>query len=146
MPQVLVVKVRKLIPGAKLPRYAHPGRTGDLAADLYASSEVIISPGTIASVSTGIAIELPEGYGALVEDRSGLATQGVTTLAGVVDTGYRGEIRVVLANLGKQRAHIRIGDRVAQLRLTRKYEVSFELADELSDSSRGEQGFGSTGK
>src|SRR5579859_6409619 len=102
MSQALVVKVKKLTPGAKLPKYAHPGRGGDMAADLYASSEVIIPPGAIVSVSTGIAVELPEGYGALVEDRSGLATQGVTTLAGVVDTGYRGEIRIVIANLGKQ--------------------------------------------
>lgn len=139
------VKVKKLSVAAKLPKYAHTGAWGDLAADLYASVPVTIAVGETVPVCTGIALEFPSEYGALVEDRSGLAVRGITTLAGVIDPGYRGEIKVVVTNLGAAAVQIEVGDRIAQLRLVRRIEASFEEVEELVDAPRGVGGFGSTG-
>src|ERR1700721_1201515 len=94
------IKVLKLRPDAQVPRYAHTGEFGDLAADLYAVEAVFLDAGATVGVATGIALEFPSTHGALVEDRSGLAVRGITTLAGVIDPGYRGEVRVVMTNLG----------------------------------------------
>ena len=93
------IKVKRLDAAAQLPRYAHVGEYGDLAADLYASAAAVLAAGATQAVPTGIALEFPATHGALVEDRSGLAVRGVTTLAGVIDPGYRGEIKVVMTNL-----------------------------------------------
>lgn len=139
------IKVKRLIAAARVPRYAHEGAWGDLAADLYAAAAVTIAAGATAAVSTGIALEFPPEYGALVEDRSGLAVRGVTTLAGVIDPGYRGEIRVVLTNLGSAAVEIAAGDRIAQLRLVKRIEARFEEVEELANAPRGMGGFGSTG-
>ncbi len=141
----LKIKVKKLVPEAKLPRYAHVGEFGDLAADLYASAGLIIEPGATVAVPTGVAMEFPSTHGALVEDRSGLALKGVTTLAGVIDPGYRGEIRVVVANLGVVAIEVKPGDRIAQLRIVRRIEAEFEEVEELTEAARGAGGFGSTG-
>jgi len=143
---MLRIKVLKLHPAAQLPRYAHAGAWGDLAADLYAAEEATLAAGATGLVSTGVALEFPSEYGALVEDRSGLAVKGLTTLAGVIDPGYRGEIRVVLTNLGAEAKTIAVGDRIAQLRLVRRYEAVFEEVDELIEAPRGAGGFGSTGR
>ena len=143
---MLRIKVRKLHPAAQLPRYAHTGAWGDLAADLYAAEPATLAPGQTLPVSTGIALELPSEYGALVEDRSGLAVKGITTLAGVIDPGYRGELKVVLTNLSAELKLITVGDRIAQLRLVRRYEAIFEEVDELIEAPRGLGGFGSTGQ
>ena len=133
-----------------MPRYAHAGEYGDLAADLYASADARLAAageaGSTTAVPTGIAMEFPSTHGALVEDRSGLAMRGVTTLAGVIDPGYRGEIRVVMTNLGAKAVEIKAGDRVAQLRIVERIEASFEEVAELGGSGRGAGGFGSTGK
>jgi len=145
MGDVVSIKVKRLSAEARLPRYAHTGAWGDLAADLYAAHGLMLRPGETMRVGTGIALEFPSEYGALVEDRSGLAARGVTTLAGVIDPGYRGEIQVVLTNLGAVPVEIAVGDRVAQLRLVRRIEASFEEAEELVDAPRGVGGFGSTG-
>jgi dUTP pyrophosphatase len=146
MPQdVVAIKVLKLHPEAQLPRYAHTGPFGDLAADLYAVSGAILEPGATVAVATGIALEFPATHGALVEDRSGLAMRGVTTLAGVIDAGYRGEIRVVVVNLGEAAVEIKAGDRIAQLRIVQRIEARFEEVSELVEAPRGVKGFGSTG-
>jgi dUTP pyrophosphatase len=142
---VVPIKVRRLHAAATLPRYAHIGAWGDLAADLYAAVATTLAPGETLPVSTGVALEFPSEYGALVEDRSGLAVRGLTTLAGVIDPGYRGEIKVVLTNLGHTPIEIRVGDRIAQLRLVQRIEARFEEASELEDAPRGTGGFGSTG-
>lgn len=105
----VAIRVLKLDPAAQLPRYAHTGPFGDLAADLYAVSGATVEPGATMAVATGIAMEFPATHGALVEDRSGLAMRGVTTLAGVIDPGYRGEIKVVVTNLGAVAAEIKTG-------------------------------------
>lgn len=146
---MISIQVKKLDADARLPRYAHTGEFGDLAADLYALAGVVLPAGETAVVRTGIAMEFPSTHGALVEDRSGLAVRGVTTLAGVIDPGYRGEIKVVIANLGLVAVEIKAGDRIAQLRIVRRIEASFEEVEELGlkelDGARGQRGFGSTG-
>ncbi len=142
---IVLIKVLKLHPAAKLPAYAHSGPFGDLAADLYAAEAASLPIGATRAVATGIALEFPATHGALVEDRSGLALRGVTTLAGVIDPGYRGEIKVVLANLAGEPVEIAAGDRIAQLRIVQRIEAIFEEAIELAEAPRGPRGFGSTG-
>ena len=143
------IKVKKLSAAAQMPRYAHVGEFGDLAADVYASIGVMLKAageaGSTAAVPTGVAMEFPSTHGALVEDRSGLALKGVTTLAGVIDPGYRGEIRVVVANLGELAIEVKPGDRIAQLRIVRRIEAEFDEVEELAEAARGAGGFGSTG-
>jgi dUTP pyrophosphatase len=141
----LKVKVAKLHPGARLPHYAHRGAYGDLAADVSALEAAQLGPGEIQAVRTGLAFEFPPEFGALVEDRSGLALKGICTLAGVIDPGYRGELKVVLINLGKDLFRINAGDRIAQLRIIRKVEVEFSEVDSISATERDARGFGSTG-
>ena len=139
------IKVKKLDAAAQVPRYAHVGEFGDLAADLYAAEGVVLEAGATVAVATGIALEFPSTHGALVEDRSGLAVRGVTTLAGVIDPGYRGEIRVVVTNLGVGAVEIKVGERIAQLRIVERIQAVFEETDMLAETPRGVAGFGSTG-
>lgn len=139
------IKVLKLHPAAQLPRYAHTGPYGDLAADLYAAEAASLAAGTTLAVPTGIALEFPPTHGALVEDRSGLAMRGITTLAGVIDPGYRGEVRVVITNLSGATVEIKPGDRIAQLRIVQRIEAQFEEVSALDETPRGAAGFGSTG-
>ena len=142
--------MQRLMAEAQLPKYAHVGAYGDLAADLYAAEAMTLSAaGTVGStqmVRTGLAMELPSTHGALVEDRSGLAVRGVTTLAGVIDPGYRGELKVVLTNLSPEVQAIEVGHRIAQLRIVERIEAVFEETDVLAPTPRGAGGFGSTGK
>jgi dUTP pyrophosphatase len=144
------IKVKKLHAQARMPRYAHTGEFGDLAADVYACCDATLAgagqPGSTAPVPTGIALEFPSTYGALVEDRSGLAAKGVTTLAGVIDPGYRGELKIVMTNLNGGPFEIKAGDRIAQLRIVQRIEAVFEESEELAEAARGAKGFGSTGK
>jgi len=139
------VKVTKLHPEARLPHYAHRGPYGDLAADVAALEATELAPGEIKAVRTGIAFEFPPEYGSVVHDRSGMALKGISTLAGVIDPGYRGELRVVLINLGKELFRINAGDRVAQLRMVRRVEVEFTEVESVSSTERDGRGFGSTG-
>ena len=139
------VKVAKLHPAALLPNYAHRGPFGDLAADVAALEAVELAPGAIQAVRTGLAFEFPPEFGALVEDRSGLALKGICTLAGVIDPGYRGELKVVVVNLGKEAFFIKGGDRIAQLRMVRRVEGQFTEVDFVSATERDVRGFGSTG-
>jgi dUTP pyrophosphatase len=139
------IKVLKLEAAAQVPRYAHTGPFGDLAADLFAVAGVTLDAGATVAVATGVAMEFPSSHGALVEDRSRLAVRGVTTLAGVIDPGYRGEIKVVMANLSSGAVEIKAGDRIAQLRIVRRIEAEFEEVSELVEAARGAKGFGSTG-
>ncbi len=143
---VVRIKVMKLHAEARLPRYAHAGPFGDLAADLHALAGATLDAGSTMPVATGVAMEFPATHGALVEDRSGLAVRGVTTLAGVIDPGYRGEIKVVMTNLSGAAVEIKAGDRIAQLRIVQRIEAQFEEVSELVEASRGVNGFGSTGR
>jgi dUTP pyrophosphatase len=139
------IKTLRLSPSARLPQYAHTGPWGDLAADLYALEASTLEPGATSLVATGIALEFPPEYGALVEDRSGLAVKGITTLAGVIDPGYRGEIKVVVTNLTETPREVAAGDRIAQLRIVQKITAEFVEVDAIAEAPRGERGFGSTG-
>jgi dUTP pyrophosphatase len=137
-----VVKLLKLTKHAKLPVYSY---SDDIAADLYASVSKVIQPGTTALIPTGLAVELPAGYGAKVEDRSGLALKGLATLGGVIDPGYRGEIKIIMANISRRPISIVRSSRIAQLRLIRRIPAKFVEVQRLSLSKRGAGGFGSTG-
>lgn len=141
------IRIRRLRPQALLPRYAH-GAEEDAGLDLFAAEDVVLEPGAPAAVPTGIAIELPPGYEAQVRPRSGLALHHAVTLPNspaTIDPGYRGEIRVILLNLGRQAYHVRRGDRLAQLVIARYEAVEWEEG-ELSESRRGGGGFGSSGR
>ena len=144
------VRIQRLHPAAQLPRYAHTGEFGDLAADLFAAEAATLAPagsaGCTVAVRTGLAMELPSTHGALVEDRSGLALRGLTTLAGVIDPGYRGELKVVLTNLSAEPQAIAPGHRIAQLRIVERIQAAFEETDTLEEAPRGVAGFGSTGQ
>jgi dUTP pyrophosphatase len=142
----ITIRAQKMHPEAQLPRYAHTGPFGDLAADLHAVSTWTLEPGETVAVPTGLALGLPAGYGALVEDRSGMALRGLTTLAGVIDPGYRGEIKVVLTNLADVAQTVFPGDRIAQLRIVARIEAQFEEVESLDDTVRSIRGFGSTGR
>ena len=143
------VKYKLLDPRAKAPAYATPGAA---AADLCAvlDAPLTLEPGQRAMVPTGLAIELPgPDCVALVYARSGLAIkQGVTlsNCVGVIDSDYRGEIKVGLVNLGAAPVTLAPGERVAQLCIAPEWQVAFTPAEELSDTDRGTGGFGSTGR
>lgn len=139
------VFVRRLDPDLPLPTYAHPE---DAGLDLMAAEAVTLPPGGRALVGTGIALALPRGYAGLVLPRSGLALhRGVTLLnaPGLIDAGYRGEVKVLLVNHGAAPVELRRGERIAQLVVQRVEPVGLEEVAELPPSSRGARGFGSTG-
>jgi len=140
------IRVKKLHPDAVLPHYAH-GPDEDAGMDLRSVERVVLSPGVAQGVPTGIAIELPVGYEAQVRPRSGLALKhSITANFGTIDPGYRGEIRVVMFNLGPRDYVIEKGDRIAQLLVARCESIEWEEREELGNSQRGEGGFGSSGR
>jgi len=139
------VKVLRLNEAAVLPRYEHDDDSG---MDLFAIASQTIHPGETALISTGIAIELPPNTEAQVRPRSGLALKHSITVLntpGTVDAGYRGELRVILINHGKQSFEIVQGMRIAQMVIMPVIRAELEEVESLSDSKRGEGGFGSTG-
>lgn len=142
------VRVKKLHPNAKLPTYGSAEAAG---ADLYACLEeaVTIQPGEVYWVSTGISLEVPKGCAGLVYARSSLGVKrglAPANKVGVVDSDYRGEVKVVLLNHSKQPQVLEPGERVAQFVITPVLTPAYEEVEELSDTSRGIGGFGSTGK
>ncbi|MDH4214620.1 MAG: dUTP diphosphatase [Candidatus Thorarchaeota archaeon] len=144
-PTLITVRVKKLSPDAKMPQLA---RLGDAAYDLFSSVDYELMPREWYAVPTGIAIEIPDGYEGQVRPRSGLAAkEGVTVLntPGTIDSGYRGEVKSIMINLGDKPFKITKGMRISQLAIRPVPEVQFIEVDELSDTERGEGGFGSTG-
>jgi len=142
-PSTLVVRATVQAGGA-LPEYGSAGAAG---ADLCSREGLVIPAGERAAVPTGLRLQIPPGHVALVWPRSGLAVRhGIDTLAGVIDSDYRGEVKVVLVNHGREPFSIAPGDRVAQLLLQRAPRADFEVRPELPDSERGSGGFGSTGR
>ncbi len=147
---MLRVQIRRTDPAfadLPLPTYATDGAAGmDICAAVHEPLE--LPPGGIVIVPTAVAIALPPGYECQVRSRSGLAARyGVFALnsPGTIDSDYRGEIRIILANFGKETFWIRRGDRIAQLVIARYERVQWQLVDELPSTSRGDAGFGSTG-
>ena len=140
------VRVKKLRENAVLPSYGSDYAAG---ADLYACNAVTAEPGATEFVQTGLALEVPAGYAGLVYARSGLACKkglAPANKVGVIDADYRGEIMVALYNHSSQAVEIEPGERVAQLVITPYLTAVFEETEELSDTVRGEGGFGSTGR
>ena len=142
------IAVKKLRPGAMLPTYGSDGAAG---ADLYACLEapVTIEPGKTVFIPTGLSLEVPVGCAGLIYARSSLGTKrglAPANKVGVVDSDYRGEVMVALHNHGTVPQTVAHGERVAQLLITPVLTPAYEEASELSDTVRGEGGFGSTGK
>ena len=143
-----MLKVKLLSSTAKAPTIAHPGE--DLGYDLYASEAITIPPRGMALVPTGISIELTsatgEPLGALLRDRSSMAMRRLALTAGVIDAGYRGEIKVVMENLADAPAKIHAGDKLANMIPYPVLTTPVEVVHELADSKRKAGGFGSSGR
>ena len=141
------IRIKKLHPGAHLPEYAH-GPFEDAGMDIRCVEEVLLEPGVPQAVATGLALEIPRGYEVQIRPRSGLALKHAITLPNspaTIDPGYRGELKVIMLNLGKTAYEIHAGDRIAQLVGSRYEPVEWEEG-ELAESSRGIGGFGSSGR
>ena len=136
------LKVKKIHPAAKIPVYGHPG---DAGMDLFACVDRTLAPGELFPVPTGIQMAIPRGYVGLIWDKSGVSLKGVHRLAGVVDAGYRGEVQVVLINLGREPYDIKSGMKIAQMLIQPVSSMEIFESESLDDTSRGEGGFGSTG-
>jgi dUTP diphosphatase len=144
---MIELRIKLLDDELPMPRYQHEG---DAGLDLPSRVDLVIEPGERAMVPTGIAVAIPQGYAGFVLPRSGLASRHGIALVnspGLVDSGYRGEMSIVMINTDKRQAfHIKRGDRIAQLVIQRVEDVAIIRGDDLDETSRGAGGFGSTGK
>lgn len=140
----MILKVKKLSPDAVLPSYAH---YGDAGMDVYSNETVTIEPGQAVKIKSGVSFEIPEGFVGLMWDKSGLSTNHkLKTLGGVIDSSYRGESLLGIINLGETAYTIEKGHKVCQLLIQKIETVEIKEVEELSDTTRGAGGFGSTGK
>ena len=143
----LLIDIQQLDPGLPVPKYAYHG---DAGCDLYSAADIDLAPGQRALAPTGIAISIPEGYAGFVQPRSGLAAKhgiGIVNAPGLIDSKYRGEIKVILINTDKDEAFsIERGDKVAQLVIQPVVTANFRVVAELDDTVRGGGGFGSSGR
>ncbi|MFY9588366.1 MAG: dUTP diphosphatase [Actinomycetota bacterium] len=141
------ILIQRLDDGLPLPERAHPG---DAGFDLRSTVDLVLAPGERALVPTGIAVAIPLGYAGLVQPRSGLAARhgvSIVNTPGLIDSGYRGEIKVIAINLDpKEPFEIHRGDKIAQIVFYPVPETKLREVDELPDSERGEGGFGSSGR
>ena len=137
------IQIQQLHSRARLPEYAH---VGDAGMDLFSVETVNIAAGERTVVPTGLAMAIPEGYVGLVWDKSGIAvTSGLTTLAGVIDAGYRGEIKIAVLNTSKKEYVCEAGQKIAQLLIQPVVQPTIVESNDLSVTERGQGGFGSTG-
>jgi dUTP pyrophosphatase len=144
-----MLRVKLLEKGARAPVVAHPGE--DLGYDLFALEDVVLAPRVTVKVRTGIAVEARHPatgapLGLLVRDRSSMAAKGVATTAGVIDAGYRGEILILMTNLGDTVIALKAGEKIAQMIPMPVLTGIVEEVDSLEDSARAEKGFGSSGR
>ncbi len=142
------IKIKRLHVDAKIPVYAH-GPLEDAGMDLYSVEDVTLLPQVAKLVPTGLSIEVPPGYEAQLRPRSGLALKFAITLPNApatIDPGYRGEVKVILLNLGHEDYVVKKGDRIAQMVIAKYEAVEFEETSDLGDSNRGAGGFGSSGR
>ena len=141
---MFVVKIKKSN-DAKLPSYAH---TGDSGADLYSTEDVVLEIGKITLIASGVHLAIPQGYEAQVRPKSGLALKhGIAFVnsIGTIDSGYRGEIKVIAINLGKEPYEVKKGTKIGQLVFQKVEQAHFEETQDLDSTSRNHGGFGSTG-
>ena len=136
------MKVKKLVPHAKLPARAH---STDSGADLFAVERTVLPPHAVTNVHTGVAVELPENTSGIIWGKSSVESKGIKAMAGLVDAPYRGELIVCMYNLNDTEFVFEQGQKVAQLVVLPTLYPSFEEATELTDTTRGAGGFGSTG-
>ena len=136
------IRIKLIETEATLPTRAHPG---DAGLDLYALEGFTVGPGLGLRARTGVALEIEPGWVGMIADRSSLASKGLKTAGGIIDAGYRGEVQVVLWNLSREPITVKAGDRMAQLLLIPVGLAEVRKVSELSDSSRGAGGFGSSG-
>lgn len=137
------IKIKKLHPNAVIPSYAH---VGDAGMDVRTVTDITLEPGIPVRIPTGLSMELPEGYVALIWDKSGLASKyGLKTLGGVIEHTYRGEYQVAMINLTQQPYEFKQGDKVAQLLIQPIVTADPIEVDQLSETERGDGSFGSTG-
>jgi dUTP pyrophosphatase len=136
------LKVKRIHPDAKLPVYGH---YGDAGLDLFSVVDRVLGPAEVFAVPTGIQVAIPRGHVGLIWDKSGISLKRVHRLAGVVDAGYRGEVQVVMINLGQEPFTIQKGMKIAQMLIQPVVGAAVVESDDLDDTSRGEGGFGSTG-
>ena len=141
---MLKIKIQKTNEDVKTPNYAHGG---DAGIDLYSSEDdYTLKPGEHKKFATGIKVEIPRGYVGLVWDKSGIALKHcIKTMGGVIDSTYRGEIAIILINLGLKDYKVEKDTKVAQMLFQRVEEAKIEEVEDISDTQRGEGGFGSTG-
>lgn len=138
------LKIKRLRPDITLPSYAHPG---DAGMDLYVPDQLTIAPGKRLSIPLGLSVEIPDGYVILFFDKSGLSHKhGLKSFGGVIDSGYRGELKVGIMNLSDIPYTFNTGDKIIQMLIMPVMHAHISEVDELSDSQRGERGFGSSGK
>lgn len=149
-PLGMVLKVKRLTETATLPTFGDPDAAGcDLYADLNGENSIIVRPGSLVAISTGIACEFPEGYFGMVVPRSSVGTKRGLVLAntvGIIDNSYRGDIMMIFRNVSDDAQEIHHRERLAQMILLPYVKYSIEDTDTLSETERGEGGFGSTGK
>lgn len=138
-----ILKFKKLHQDAVIPSYAH---SDDAGFGIYSVEEKTLKPMEYYAVATGISSEIPEEYFVSIRDRSSMAIKGMHVMGGVIDSGYRGEWKVIMINLSGSDYKIEVGDKIAQGILQSAKQPKIELSEDLSDSSRGEKGFGSTGR
>jgi len=143
-----MLRVKLLDPGARAPVVAHPGE--DLGYDIFSLQAATLTPHAAVKVRTGIAVEARhpatgQPLGLLVRDRSSMAAKGVATTAGVIDAGYRGEILILMTNLGSAPVEIKAGDKIAQMIPVPVLTGVVETVESLEESARAEKGFGSSG-
>jgi len=139
----MTIPIKKLSASAKLPSYSHPD---DAGLDLYSAETTTILPQERKLISTGIAMAIPAGYVGLVWDKSGIAAKhGLKTMAGVIDAGYRGEVKILVHNLSTKPYTVEAGSKFAQLLIQPVEQRQIVEVEELDDTTRGEKGFGSSG-
>jgi len=137
------LKIKRIHKDAKLPHYGHKG---DAGLDIFSTIDCVLQKREVKAIPTGIKVAIPEGYVGLIWDKSGVSLEGVHRLAGVVDSGYRGEVKIVMANLSDEPFSIEKGMKIAQLLIQPVIEVEVIEVEDLEATPRGENGFGSTGK
>ena len=138
------LKIKKIDSEIKIPEYSY---SDDAGFDLYTSIEIELKPNQRFQIPTGIAMQIPVGYVGLIWDKSGLShNHGIKTLGGVVDSGYRGEVKVGVVNLSDENYTFKKGDKVAQMIIQKKETCNIVEVDELDEAERGDKGFGSSGK
>ncbi len=139
----MILKFKKLDKEAKIGSYAYKG---DAGLDLFSNQEVILKPFERKTISTGIALEIPKGYVGLIWDKSGIASKiGLKTMGGVIDSNYRGEIKIVVFNTSKEEVKIEKGQKIAQMLIQKVEQAKILEVEELSETERNEKGFGSSG-